>query len=154
MDTRWPLGSFGNLEQSSAFVIRLQHPNVCRLWKVTTRPCGSRPSGKEISGQDLDALLVTDSESLQQKVVSTALQTEKTVSYRHGSASSRFASRRIRPGVGGLVEQPGEFTNEGSSWPSPTMAVKLPLLRDVETNCMHLDTVPTRIKTWADVSKH
>jgi hypothetical protein len=32
---------------------------------------------KEISGQDLDALLVTDSESLQQKAVSTALPTEK-----------------------------------------------------------------------------
>jgi hypothetical protein len=31
---------------------------------------------KEISGQDLDALLVTDSESLQQKAVSTALPTE------------------------------------------------------------------------------
>jgi Reverse transcriptase (RNA-dependent DNA polymerase) len=32
---------------------------------------------EEISGQDLDALLVTDSESLQQKAVSTALPTEK-----------------------------------------------------------------------------
>jgi hypothetical protein len=32
---------------------------------------------KEISGQDLDALLVTDSESLQQKAVSMALPTEK-----------------------------------------------------------------------------
>jgi hypothetical protein len=32
---------------------------------------------KEISGQDLDALLVTDSKSLQQKAVSTALPTEK-----------------------------------------------------------------------------
>jgi hypothetical protein len=32
---------------------------------------------KEISGQDLDALLVIDSESLQQKAVSTALPTEK-----------------------------------------------------------------------------
>jgi hypothetical protein len=32
---------------------------------------------KEISGQDFDALLVTDSESLQQKAVSTALPTEK-----------------------------------------------------------------------------
>jgi hypothetical protein len=31
---------------------------------------------KEISGQDLDALLVTDSESLQQKAVTTALPTE------------------------------------------------------------------------------
>jgi hypothetical protein len=32
---------------------------------------------KEISGQDLDALLVIDSEILQQKAVSTALPTEK-----------------------------------------------------------------------------
>jgi hypothetical protein len=38
---------------------------------------------------------------------------------RHGSASSRFASWRIRPGVGGLVEQPDEFTDEGSSWHKP-----------------------------------
>jgi hypothetical protein len=32
---------------------------------------------KEILGQDLDALLVTDSESLQQKAVTTASPTEK-----------------------------------------------------------------------------
>jgi hypothetical protein len=32
---------------------------------------------KEISGQDLDALLVTDSASLQQKAASTVLPTEK-----------------------------------------------------------------------------
>jgi hypothetical protein len=32
---------------------------------------------KEIPGKDLDALLVTDSESLQQKAVSTALPTKK-----------------------------------------------------------------------------
>jgi hypothetical protein len=32
---------------------------------------------EEISGQDLDALLVTDSESLQQKAVWTALPTNK-----------------------------------------------------------------------------
>jgi hypothetical protein len=32
---------------------------------------------KEISGQDLDELLVTDSESLQQKAMSTAFPTEK-----------------------------------------------------------------------------
>jgi hypothetical protein len=64
---------------------------------------------KEISGQDLDALLVTDSESLQKKAVSTA-------SDRHGSASSRFSSWRIRPSVGGFVEQLGESTDEGSLW--------------------------------------
>jgi hypothetical protein len=32
---------------------------------------------KEISGQDLDALLMTESEIMQQKAVSTALPTEK-----------------------------------------------------------------------------
>jgi hypothetical protein len=37
---------------------------------------------------------------------------------------------------------------------SPTMSVKLPLMRALENNCTHLDTVPTRIKTWADVSKY
>jgi hypothetical protein len=35
-----------------------------------------------------------------------------------------------------------------------TMSVKLPLLRALEMNCTHLDTVPTRIKTWTDVSKY
>jgi hypothetical protein len=64
---------------------------------------------KEISRQDLDALLVTDSEILQQKAVSTA-------SDRHGSASSRISSWRIWPGVGGFAQQPGESTDEGSSW--------------------------------------
>jgi hypothetical protein len=70
---------------------------------------------KEISEQDLDALLVTDSESLQQKAVDGFADGE-TASDRHGSASSKFASWRIRPGVGGFVEQPGESTDEGSSW--------------------------------------
>jgi hypothetical protein len=37
---------------------------------------------------------------------------------------------------------------------SPKMLVKLPLVRALETNCTHLDTVPTRIKTWADASKY
>jgi hypothetical protein len=36
----------------------------------------------------------------------------------------------------------------------PAMTVKSPLLRALETNCTHLDTVPTRIKAWADVSKY
>jgi hypothetical protein len=71
---------------------------------------------KEISGQDLDALLVTDSESLQQKAESDSLADGETASDRHGSASSRFVSWRMRPGVGGFVEQPGESTDKGSSW--------------------------------------
>jgi hypothetical protein len=37
---------------------------------------------------------------------------------------------------------------------SPNMSVKLPLLRALESNWRHLDTVPTRIKTWAEVSKY
>jgi hypothetical protein len=37
---------------------------------------------------------------------------------------------------------------------SPTISIKLPLLRALETNSTHLDTVPTRIKTWADVSNY
>jgi hypothetical protein len=43
---------------------------------------------------------------------------------------------------------------KGPRGTSPTMSVKLPLLRALETNCTHLDTVPSRIKTWADVSKY
>jgi hypothetical protein len=73
---------------------------------------------KEISGQDLDVLLVTDSESLQQKAVTTALPTEKPLRIDMDTLS-RFASWRVRPGVGGLVEQPGESTNGGSLWHKP-----------------------------------
>jgi hypothetical protein len=43
---------------------------------------------------------------------------------------------------------------KGSCGMSPTISVKLPLLRALESNCKHLDTVPTRLKTWADVSKY
>jgi hypothetical protein len=43
---------------------------------------------------------------------------------------------------------------EGPRCISPTVSVKLPLLRVLEMNCTHLDTVPTRIKTWADVSNY
>jgi hypothetical protein len=71
---------------------------------------------KETSGQDLDALLVTDSESLQQKAVSTALPTEKRL--RIDMTLLRQGLRRGEYGIGagGLVEQPGESTDEGSSW--------------------------------------
>jgi hypothetical protein len=37
---------------------------------------------------------------------------------------------------------------------SPAMLIKLPLLRALETNCTHLDTVPIRIKTLAELSKY
>jgi hypothetical protein len=108
---------------------------------------------KEISGQDLDALLVTDSE-LQQKAVSTALPTEKRL--RIDMALLRQGLRRGEYGL----EWAGSSSNlanpltKGPRGISPTTSVKLPLLRAVETNCTHLDKVPTRIKTWADVSKY
>jgi hypothetical protein len=109
---------------------------------------------KKISGQDLDALLVTDSESLQKKAVSTALPTEKRL--RIDMALIRQGLRRGEYGMvwtGSLSNLANPLTN-GSRGISPTTLVKFPLLRDLETNCMHLDTVPTRIKTWADVSKY
>jgi hypothetical protein len=109
---------------------------------------------KEMSGQDLDALLVTDSENLQQKAVSTALPTEKRL--RVDMALLRQGLRRGEYGlvrVGSSSNLANLLTN-GSRGISPTMSVKLPLLRALETNCTHLDTVPTRIKTWADVSKY
>jgi hypothetical protein len=102
---------------------------------------------KEISEQDLDALLVTDSESLQQMAVSTALSTEELL---------RIDMTLLRQGL-----RRGEYGREwadsssnlaipltkGPRGMSPTMSVRLPLLCALETNCMHLDTVPTRIKT-------
>jgi hypothetical protein len=109
---------------------------------------------KEISGQDLDALLVTDSESLQQKAVSTALPTEKWL-----RIDMALLGQGLRRGEYGLVWA-GSSSNlansltKGPRGISPTMSVKLPLLRALDTNCTHLDTVPTRIKTWADVSKY
>jgi hypothetical protein len=109
---------------------------------------------KEISGQDLDALLVTDIESLQQKAVSTALLTEKRV--RIDMALLRQGLRRGEYGLvwAGSSSNLANPLTKGPCGISPTISVKLPLLRALETNCTHLDTVPTRIKTWADVSKY
>jgi hypothetical protein len=109
---------------------------------------------KKISGQDLDALLVTDSESLQQKAVSTALPTEKRL-----LIDIALLRQSLRHGEYGLVWA-GSSSNlansltKGPRGISPAMSVKLPLLRDLKKNCTHLDTVSTRIKTWADVSKY
>jgi hypothetical protein len=109
---------------------------------------------KEISGQDLDARLVTDSESLQQKAVSMALPTEKRL-----RIDMALLLQGLRRGDYGLVWA-GSSSNlanpltKGPRGISPTTSVNLPLLRALETNCTHLDTVPTRIKTWADVSKY
>jgi hypothetical protein len=109
---------------------------------------------KEISGQDLDALLVTDSGSLQQKAVSTALPAEKRL-----RMDMALLCQDLRRGEYGLVwvGSSSNLANPLTTGPrgiSPTMSAKLPLLRALETNCTHLDTVPTRIKTWADVSKY
>jgi hypothetical protein len=109
---------------------------------------------KEISGQDLDALLVTVSESLQQKAVSTALPTEKRL--RIDMALLRQGFRRGEYGLvwAGSSSNLANSLTKGPRGISPTMSVTLPLLRALETNCTHLDTVSTRIKTWADVSKY
>jgi hypothetical protein len=109
---------------------------------------------KEISGQDLDALLVTDSESLQQNAVSTALSTDKRL--RIYMALLRQGLRRgeyslVWAGSSSNLANP---LTEGPRGMSPTISFKLPLQRALETNCTHIDTVPTRIKTWADVSKY
>jgi hypothetical protein len=109
---------------------------------------------KEISGQDLDALLVTDSEILQQKAVSTSLPTEKRL--RIDMALLRQGLRRGEYGQvwAGSSSNLENSLKKGFRGISPTMSVKLPLLRAFETNCAHLDTVPIRIKTLADVRKY
>jgi hypothetical protein len=109
---------------------------------------------KEISGQDHDALLETDSESLQQNTVTTTLPTEKRL---------RIVMALLRQGLlrgeyylvwaSSSSNLANPFT-KGPLGISPTMSVKIPLLRALETKCTHLDTVPTRIKTRADVSKY
>jgi hypothetical protein len=84
---------------------------------------------KQISGQDLDALLVTDSESLQQKAVSTDLPTEKRL-----RIDMALLCQGFRRGEYGLVWA-GSSSNlanpltEGPRGISPTMSVKLSLLR-------------------------
>jgi hypothetical protein len=107
---------------------------------------------EEISGQDLDALLVADSESLQQKAVSTALPTGKWL--RIDMALLRQGLRRGEYGLVWAGSSSNLANPKGPRGISPTMSVKIPLLRALETNCTHLDTVPTRIKTWADVNKY
>jgi Reverse transcriptase (RNA-dependent DNA polymerase) len=89
---------------------------------------------KEISGQDIDALLVTDSESLQQKAVSTALPTEKRL-----RIDMALLRQGLRRGEYGLVwaDSSSNLANPLTKGPrgiSPTMSVKFPLLRALETN--------------------
>jgi hypothetical protein len=107
-----------------------------------------------ISGQDLDALLVTDSEILQQKAMSTALPTEQR--FWIGMALLRQGFRRREYGLvwAGSSSNLAHPLTKSPRGISPAMSVKLPLLRALKTNCSHIDTVPTRIKTWADVSKY
>jgi hypothetical protein len=109
---------------------------------------------KEISGQDLDALLVTDSESLQHKAMSKALPTEKRL--RIDMALPRQGLRRGEYGLvwAGSSSDLANPLTKGPRGISPSMSVKLPLLRALETNCTHLDTARTRIKSWAFVSKY
>jgi hypothetical protein len=101
---------------------------------------------KEISGQVLDALLVTNSESLQQKAVSTAFPTEKRLRIdmdllRQGLCRGEYDL--VWAGSSSILANPLTKSPRGIS---PTLSVELPLLRALETNCTHLDTVPTRIK--------
>jgi hypothetical protein len=109
---------------------------------------------KEIYGQELDAMLVTDSESLQQKAVSTALSTGKRL--RIDMALLRQGLRRGEYGLvwSGFSSNLANPLTKGPRGISPTMSIKLPLLLALDLNCTHLDTVPTRTKTWADVSKY
>jgi hypothetical protein len=102
---------------------------------------------REISGQDLDALLVTDSESLQQNAASTALPTEKRL--RQGLRREEYGLVWV-----GLSSNLANSLTKGPRGIIPTMSGKTPLLCALETNCTHPDTVPTGIKTWADVSKY
>jgi hypothetical protein len=94
---------------------------------------------KEISGQGLDALLVSDSKILQQKAVSTALPTEKRL-----RIDMALLRQDLRRGEYGLVLA-GSSSNlenpltKGPRGISPTMSVMLPLLRALETNCTHFD---------------
>jgi hypothetical protein len=97
---------------------------------------------------------VNDSKSLLQKAVPTAFPTEKW-----NRIYMDLLRQGLRRGEYGLVWA-GSSSNllnpltKGSCGMSPTISVKLPLLRALESNCKHLDTVPTRLKTWADVSKY
>jgi hypothetical protein len=80
-----------------------------------------------MSGQDLDALLVTDSESLQQKAVSTALPTEKRLRIdmallRQGLCRGEYGL--VRAGSSSNLANP---LAKGPRGISPTMSVKLPL---------------------------
>jgi hypothetical protein len=84
---------------------------------------------KEISGQDLDALLVTDGESLHQRAVSTALLTEKRL-----RIDMALLHQGLRRGEYGPVwtSSSSNLANPLTKGPrgiSPTMSVKLPLLR-------------------------
>jgi hypothetical protein len=98
--------------------------------------------------------LKTDSECLQQKAVSTALPTEIWL-----RIDMALLCQGLRRGEYGLVWA-GSSSNladpltKGPRGISPTVSVELPLLRALESNCTHLDTVPASNKTWADVNKY
>jgi hypothetical protein len=100
---------------------------------------------KETLGQGLDALSVTDIESLQQKAESTALPMENRL-----RIDIYLLLQGLRRGEYGLVwaGSSSSLANPLTKGPhciSPTMPVELPMQRALDTNCAHLDTVPTRI---------
>jgi hypothetical protein len=109
---------------------------------------------KEVSGQDLDALLVIDSESLQKNAVSTALPTEKRLRIDMDLLRQGLRRGEYSLAWAGSSSNLANSLMKGPRGISPTISVNIPLLRALESNCKHLDTVPTRIETWADVSKY
>jgi hypothetical protein len=74
---RWPLGFFGNFRTIKRVCRSSSASEVLSAVELYDATMWLLALWKEIPGQDLDALLVTDSEGLQQKAVSTALPTEK-----------------------------------------------------------------------------
>jgi hypothetical protein len=78
--------------------------------------------------------MVTDSEDLQKKAVSTAFSTEKKL--RIGMALLRQGLRREEYGLAwaGSSSNLANPLMEGPLGICPTMSVKLPLLRALETN--------------------
>jgi hypothetical protein len=147
--------SFDSATSSSSKVLSAVERYDATMWLLAL--------WKSISGQDLDKLLVADSESLQQESVTTALPTEKRLWT--DMALLRQGLRRREYDLVWAVSSSSlvwavssnNLVNPVTKVPrgkSPTMSVKLPMLRALETNCTHLDTVPTHVKTWADMSKY
>jgi hypothetical protein len=91
---------------------------------------------------------------MHQNAVSTALPTEKRLRIDMALLRQGFRREEYDLVWAGSSSNLANSVTKGPRGISPSMSVKLPLLRALESNCTHLDTVPTRIKTWADVSKY